>query len=52
MACQSRTPTVAALYGARKTGISDNAALQEVTSVLPDAYLNSDFLDSLNRLAP
>jgi ADP-ribosyl-[dinitrogen reductase] hydrolase len=35
VACQSRTPTVAALYGARKRDISGEAALWEVTSVLP-----------------
>jgi len=28
-------------------GISGNAALREVTSVLPDAYPNSDFLSAL-----
>ena len=43
VAAQSRKPTVAALYGARKLGISGEAALREVTSVLPDAYPNSDF---------
>ena len=42
----------AALYGARKQGISGKAALQEVTSVLPDAYPNSDFRKALMRLAP
>jgi ADP-ribosylglycohydrolase/protein-tyrosine phosphatase len=52
VACQSRTPTVAALYGARKMGISGKAALQEVISVLPDAYPNSDFREALQRLAP
>ena len=49
---QSRTPTVAALYGARKRGISGKAALREVTAVLPDAYPNSDFRRALQRLAP
>jgi ADP-ribosylglycohydrolase len=33
VACQSRTPTVAALYGARNQGISGMLALQDVTSV-------------------
>jgi ADP-ribosylglycohydrolase len=37
VACQSRTPTVAALYGARRQGISGLLALQDVTEVLPDA---------------
>jgi ADP-ribosyl-[dinitrogen reductase] hydrolase len=49
VAAQSRTPTVAALYGARRRGISGQAALQEVTSVLQDAYPNSDFLPSHRR---
>ncbi len=52
VACQSRTPAVAALYGARKKGISGKAALQEVTAVLPDAYPNSDFRGALPKLAP
>lgn len=52
VAAQSRTPTVAALYGARKQGISGKAALREVTSVLSDAYPNSDFRRALERLAP
>jgi ADP-ribosylglycohydrolase len=51
-ACQSRTPTVAALYGARKLGTSGEAALREVSSVLPNAYPNSDFRLALQRLAP
>ena len=52
VACQSRTPTVAALYGARKNGMSGWAALDEVTAVLPDAYPNTDFHAALQRLAP
>lgn len=52
VACQSRTPTVAALYGARKLGISGALALQQVTAVLPTAWPNSDFLAALGRLAP
>jgi protein-tyrosine phosphatase len=52
VACQSRTPIVAALYGARKIGINGKAALQEVISVLPDAYPNGDFRGALQRLAP
>ena len=52
VACQSRTPTVAALYGARKQGISGPAALREVISILPDPYPNSDFRRALKRLAP
>jgi ADP-ribosyl-[dinitrogen reductase] hydrolase len=52
VAAQSRTPTVAALYGARKHGISGKAALREVASVLSCAYPNSDFRRALERLAP
>jgi protein-tyrosine phosphatase len=52
VACQSRTPTVAALYGAREKGISGKAALQELTLVLPHAHPNSDFRAALQRLAP
>ena len=52
VACQSRTPTVAALYGAHKQGISGENALRDITSALPDAYPNSDFRAALNRLAP
>jgi ADP-ribosylglycohydrolase/protein-tyrosine phosphatase len=52
VACQSRTPTVAALYGARKQGVSGETALRDITSALPDAYPNGDFHAALNRLAP
>jgi ADP-ribosylglycohydrolase/protein-tyrosine phosphatase len=52
VACQSRTPTVAALYGARKQGISGESALCDITLALPDAYPNSDFRAALSRLAP
>lgn len=52
VACESRTPTVAALYGARRDGISGEVALQEVTQVLPAAWPNSSFRDALSRLAP
>jgi ADP-ribosyl-[dinitrogen reductase] hydrolase len=52
MACQSRTPTVAALYGALRQGISGELALQTVTEVLPDAWPNSDFRKAIKRLAP
>ncbi|OBI14930.1 hypothetical protein A5712_29860 [Mycobacterium sp. E2327] len=52
VACQSRTPTVAALYGARRQGISGLLALQEVTELVPDTWPNSDFRDALKRLAP
>jgi protein-tyrosine phosphatase len=52
VAAQSRTPTVAALYGARKQGISGKAALREVTTKLPDADPNSDFAEAIRRLTP
>ena len=52
VAAVSRTPTVAALYGAHRQGISGEAALREVTSVLPDAHPNSDFQRALKKLAP
>ncbi len=52
VACQSRTPTVAALYSARQKGISGLLALEDVTEVLPDAWPNSDFREALRRLAP
>jgi ADP-ribosylglycohydrolase/protein-tyrosine phosphatase len=52
VACQSRTPTVAALYGAHRQHISGETALRHITSALPDAYPNSDFRAALNRLAP
>jgi ADP-ribosylglycohydrolase/protein-tyrosine phosphatase len=52
VACQSRTPTVAALYGARRQGISGVLALRDITGVLPDAWPNSDFRKAIERLAP
>jgi protein-tyrosine phosphatase len=52
LACQSRTPTVAAHYGARRQGISGELALQAVTEVLPDAWPNIDFRKAIKRLAP
>lgn len=52
VAAHSRTPAVAALYGARKAGLSGRDALAAVCEVLPDAYPNWDFRDALDRLAP
>ena len=52
VAAQSRTPTVAALYGAHRQCISGEAALREVASVLPDAWPNNDFRKAITRLAP
>jgi protein-tyrosine phosphatase len=51
VAAVSRTPTAAAVYGAHRQGISGEAALREVTSVLPNTYPNSDFHRALQRLA-
>ena len=47
----SRTPTVAALYGALVREISGDEALQAVLDVLPDASPNPAFRDSVRRLA-
>jgi ADP-ribosyl-[dinitrogen reductase] hydrolase len=52
VACQSLTPTVAALDGARRKRISGEAALPDVISVLPDAYPDTDFRAAPQRLAP
>lgn len=52
VAAQSRTPTVAALYGAWTAGIDGRQALAEVSALLPDAYPNPEFRDALDRLAP
>ncbi|BBZ32989.1 ADP-ribosylglycohydrolase family protein [Mycolicibacterium confluentis] len=49
-AAQSRTPTVAALYGARRQGLSIDQALREVCAVLPLAEPNPDFRAALRRL--
>lgn len=46
----SRTPTVAALYGARVRGISGDEALQAVLDVLPEANPNPVFRDAVRRL--
>ena len=52
VACHSRTPTVAALYGAHRQDISGLLALEQVTEVLPDAWPNSYFEEAIKRLAP
>lgn len=46
----SRTPTIAALYGARKRDVDIDAALRDVSAVLPGANPNSDFRRALRRL--
>ncbi|NIA03335.1 MAG: hypothetical protein GWP12_02195, partial [Nitrospirae bacterium] len=47
---QSRTPTVAAVYLARRLGISGPEALERVRTVLPAANPNQGFLDALERI--
>jgi hypothetical protein len=41
---------VAVLYGGRKKAVSGKTALQEVASVLSEAYPNNDFRRALQRL--
>ena len=48
----SRTPTVAALYGARRCGIGNEQALHDVQSVLPRSHPNPAFRAALKRLDP
>ncbi|KQY03397.1 ribosylglycohydrolase [Mycobacterium sp. Root135] len=50
VAAFSRTPTVAALYGARLQGVSIDEALSDVTTVLAGAYPNLAFRAALRRL--
>ena len=47
----SRTPTVAALYGARLTGRSPRDCLADIRRVLPTAQPNPGMLAALDRLA-
>ena len=46
----SRTPTVAALYGAYHRGISTDDALRDVLEALPNAHPNPAFRAALRRL--
>src|SRR5690606_29535451 len=46
----SRTPTIAALYGARRQGIGIERALDEVCAVLSGANPNPEFRDAVRRL--
>jgi len=48
---ESRTPTVAALYGARRRGVTTAQALADVRDVLPGANPNTGFLDALEANA-
>ncbi|MCV7004421.1 ADP-ribosylglycohydrolase family protein [Mycobacterium gordonae] len=52
VAGQSRTPTVAALYGARMQGLSGARSLEQITSELPSARPNIALREALARLAP
>jgi protein-tyrosine phosphatase len=52
VACQSRTPTVAALYGARRRSITIDEALSDIVEVLPQAWPNDEFRQALLRLHP
>ena len=45
---QSRTPTVAALYGARLTGLPAAECLAKVQEVLPGAHPNGAFLEVIS----
>ena len=47
---QSRTPAVAALYGARLTGRTPTEALADILGVLPNANPNTAFRAALERL--
>ena len=44
---ESRTPTVAALYGARVAGVAPLEALEQVRRVLPNAHPNPAFREVL-----
>jgi ADP-ribosylglycohydrolase len=52
VAAYSRTPTVAALYGARLRKISADEALDDIRAALPGAHPNPAFRKALRRLAP
>jgi ADP-ribosylglycohydrolase len=49
---QSRTPTIAALYGARLRKIDIDRALGDVQKRLPNADPNTSFRQALRRLCP
>ena len=44
---QSRTPAVAALYGARHRGVPIEQAIGDVCAALPDAQPNAAFMNAL-----
>jgi protein-tyrosine phosphatase len=47
---QSRTPTVAALYGAQVTGKTSLESLADIKQALPEAVPNPTLLAALDRL--
>lgn len=49
---RSRTPAVAALYGARRAGVDVDQALAEVCELLPGAEVSPTFHAALSRLQP
>jgi len=52
VAAQSRTPAVAALYGARRDSIDIDQAIDDVCAVLSEADPNPEFRAALHRLRP
>lgn len=50
VAAYSRTPTIAALYGSRVSGVTTAEALADVQSVLPRSCPNAAFRNALARL--
>ena len=50
VAACSRTPSVAALYGARLRGVNVDEAVRDVTAVLPGAHPNRAFRAALRRI--
>jgi ADP-ribosylglycohydrolase/protein-tyrosine phosphatase len=48
----SRTPTIGALYGARKKGVNVDEALRDLAVVLPGCNPNAEFRGALRRLHP
>jgi hypothetical protein len=48
----SRTPTIGALYRARRCGINIEDALRDVAAVLPNSWPSPEFRDALLRVHP
>jgi hypothetical protein len=49
---RTRAPAVAALYGARRTGIDVEQALAEVCAALRDVNPSDEFRAAMHRLSP